>query len=222
MPAVPTRVPAEGFSMVETKEAWPSVAPKAIIFDCDGTLTDSMPVHYVAWHRTMTRHGLFFPEERFYALGGMPSDRIISILSQEQSITVDAKQVAVEKENVFLSLINLLTPIEPVMQVASYYRELIPIAVASGGFREIILRQLDHLNCRDWFNTIVTAEDTVRHKPAPDVFLEAARRLRVAPEDCLVYEDADLGVQAAQAANMQCIDVRRFHTPRRFDELLLP
>jgi HAD superfamily hydrolase (TIGR01509 family) len=89
------------------------------------------------------------------------------------------------------------------------------MAVASGGMRHVILKQLTQIGCVDWFDAIVTAEDTERHKPHPDVFLEAARRLHVSPEHCRVYEDADLGVEAARRAGMQVVDVRAIHTPRR-------
>jgi len=187
---------------------------EAIIFDCDGTLTDSMPVHFVAWSRTMRRYGIDFPVKRFYSLGGVPSDKIIRMLADEQDIEIDSDLAATEKETAFLELIDLLVPIEPVMEIVLSARGTMPIAVASGGFREIILRQLKQLGCEGWFNAIVTAEDTPRHKPHPDVFLEAARRLGVAPEKCLVYEDADLGIQAATAAGMTSVDVRMFHTPR--------
>jgi len=186
----------------------------AIIFDCDGTLTDSMPVHFVAWSRTMRRYGISFPVERFYSLGGVPSDKIIRLLAEEQKINVDSGSAATEKENLFLEMIHLLVPIGPVMEVVQKARGIVPIAVASGGFRSIIVQQLRQLGCEDWFNAIVTAEDTPRHKPHPDVFLEAAKRLGVDPTRCLVYEDADLGIQAADAAGMASIDVRTFHTPR--------
>lgn len=184
----------------------------AIIFDCDGTLTDSMPVHFNAWHQTMTRYGIEFPESRFYELAGMPTDRIIRLLSNEQCVPVEVAKLAREKEAAFLELIHLLRPIDIIVDVAVQFRGKIPLAVASGGFREIILKQLDIIGCAGWFNTVVTAEDTARHKPFPDVFLEAARRMQVAPEDCLVYEDADLGLEAARAAGMDWIDVRKHFT----------
>jgi len=188
---------------------------KAIIFDCDGTLVDSMPVHFLAWHETMTRYGIKFPEDRFYSLGGMPSHRIIAMLASEQGIELDANLVAIEKEEAFLTRIDLLVPIQSVVNVAYQNRGSKPIAVASGGFREIILKQLVQVEMSDWFDAIVTAEDTVRHKPEPDVFLEAARRLNVDPVHCLVFEDADLGIEAAKRANMSCIDIRKFFKPRR-------
>jgi len=162
----------------------------------------------------MRRYGISFPLERFYSLGGVPSDKIIRLLAEEQKITVDSGLAAAEKENLFLEMIHLLVPIGPVMDVVHEARGVVPIAVASGGFRSIIVQQLRQLGCEDWFNAIVTAEDTPRHKPHPDVFLEAAKRLGVDPTRCLVYEDADLGIQAADAAGMASIDVRTFHTPR--------
>lgn len=163
----------------------------------------------------MRSYGIHFPEARFYALGGMPSDQIIRLLASEQAITLDIPLAAQQKEAAFLENLGLLEPIEAVLRVAAHFRHRIPLAVASGGFREIILKQLEKIECCDWFDTIVTAEDTMRHKPFPDVFLEAAARLNVEPETCLVYEDSDLGIQAARAANMDWIDVRSFYTPKR-------
>ena len=162
----------------------------------------------------MRRYGISFPVDRFYSLGGVPSDKIIRLLANEQQIDIDSVVAAKEKEEAFLELIHHLVPIVPVMEVVECARGKLPIAVASGGFREIIIRQLIQLGCEDWFDTIVTAEDTSRHKPHPDVFLEAARRMGVQPELCLVFEDADLGIQAATAAGMASIDIRSFHTPR--------
>ena len=188
---------------------------KAIIFDCDGTLVDSMPVHFVAWHETMNRYGISFPEDRFYSLGGVPSDRIIEMLASEQGIELDAVAVAHEKEQAFLDRIELLVPIEAVVEIVRQNRGIKPIAVASGGFRSIIQKQLLQVAMHDWFDAIVTAEDTAKHKPEPDVFLEAARRLGTAAKHCVVFEDADLGVEAARRAGMHCIDVRTFFTPRR-------
>lgn len=188
---------------------------KAIIFDCDGTLVDSMPVHFVAWHETMERYGISFSEDRFYSLGGVPSDRIVELLASEQGITLDVVAVAHEKEQAFLDRIEWLVPIEAVVEVVRQNRGIKPIAVASGGFRSIIQKQLLQIAMHDWFDAVVTAEDTAKHKPEPDVFLEAARRLGTAAEHCVVFEDADLGVEAARRAGMHCIDVRTFFTPRR-------
>jgi HAD superfamily hydrolase (TIGR01509 family) len=182
---------------------------QALIFDCDGTLTDSMPIHYRSWRSTMLLHGIEFAEDRFYALGGVPSKTIIEMLAAEANLPLDAVAVADQKEQAFLEMLAELKPVADIFEVARLNRGKLKMAVASGGVRPVILAQLKQLGCDDWFDTIVTAEDTTRHKPEPDVFLEAARRLNVLPEHCRVYEDSDLGIEAARRAGMQWIDVRK-------------
>ncbi|HTN76391.1 MAG TPA: HAD-IA family hydrolase [Pirellulaceae bacterium] len=191
------------------------MSPQALIFDCDGTLTDSMPVHYLSWHATLSRHGIVFEEERFYALGGMPTDKIIAMLSSEQGIPLDHMEIAREKEDDFLKSLHLVVPIEPVVQVVREHHGKLKMAVASGGWRAVVRRQLELIGYLEHFDTIVAAEDTELHKPEPDVFLEAARRLNVPPQFCRVYEDSDLGIEAARRAGMEWVDVRQWHTPRR-------
>lgn len=187
----------------------------AIIFDCDGTLIDSMPGHYVAWREVMATFQIVFDEDRFYRLGGMPSNKICVLLAQEQGKTIDPEHAASLKEEAFLRRLHLLEPIPQVIAVARENRGKKKMAVASGGFRKIISLQLKHLQIEDWFDAIVCAEDTTRHKPEPDVFLEAARRMGVPPDRCVVYEDADLGIEAAKRAGMTWVDVREFHVPKR-------
>ena len=180
-----------------------------VIFDCDGTLTDSMETHYIAWQKTMDAHGIKFDRTKFYELGGMPTDKIIRLLSQEAGKSVDIETASAQKEQSFLTLLDQVGPLQAVVDIAANLRGKIPIAVASGGFRDSILAQLKQIDCEDWFDAIVTAEDTTKHKPEPDVFLEAACRLKVDPKNCLVFEDSDLGIAAAQAADMDWVDVRK-------------
>lgn len=183
-----------------------------LIFDCDGTLTHSMPLHYEAWSLTAARYGLTFTEERFYALAGVPSQHIITLLANEQGKPVaDAMGMAKEKEQAFYELLHRLESIPPVLQIAETYRGKKKMAVASGGWNAVVRRQLTMIGCLDWFDAIVTAEDTEKHKPEPDVFLEAARRLNVPAARCIVYEDSELGFEAARKAGMQWVDVRPMH-----------
>lgn len=181
---------------------------QALIFDCDGTLTDSMPLHYIAWHQTLRRYGLDFPEPRFYAMGGVPTDKIIQILCEEQGVRGDVPKIAAEKEAAFLTTLASVLPNEKVCEIARRHHGKLPMAVASGGIRAVVVDQLSKLDMHGYFQVIVAAEDTLRHKPEPDVFLEAARRLGVQPARCLVFEDTDIGALAAQRAGMDCIDVR--------------
>lgn len=184
-------------------------ALRGLIFDCDGTLTDSMPVHYLAWKQAFERSGIEFTEQRFYSMAGMPTDRIVATLGAEAGLDLNPQVLAREKEANFLALLHLVQPVERVVAVARAEKGRRRIAVASGGYRDSINRQLEHIGLEGWFDAVVTAEDTERHKPHPDVFLEAARRLGVPASQCLVFEDADLGVEAARRAGMRCIDVRR-------------
>jgi beta-phosphoglucomutase family hydrolase len=184
-------------------------APQALIFDCDGTLADSMPLHWRAWNEVARRHHLDFPEDRFYALGGVPSRDILKMLSQEQGRPLDPVAVSREKEAAYLQLLAQVRPIEVVVNIARANHGKIPMAVASGGNQAHINEVLQHLGIRQLFQAVVTSEQVDRQKPAPDIFLEAARRLGVPPQYCRAYEDTDLGLQAIRAAGMDAVDVRR-------------
>jgi HAD superfamily hydrolase (TIGR01509 family) len=187
----------------------PPPGTAGLIFDCDGTLADTMPAHYRAWTAMLARYGIPFPEDRFYAMGGMPTARIIRVLAAEAGIAVaDVDGMVREKETAFLANLHAIRPLEAVVAVAAAYRARLPMAVASGGYRETITRTLDRLGIRGWFDVLVTAEDTPRHKPEPDVFLEAARRLGVPAAGCVVFEDTDIGLEAARRAGMASVDVR--------------
>lgn len=179
-----------------------------LIFDCDGTLIDSMPAHWLAWKDVMERHGLHFPEDRFYALGGVPSWQIIGMLAEEQGIEVDAHAVADEKEEAYIPHMDKVVPIDCVMDIVRDFHGKIPMAVATGGVHGIIDPLLERLGLSSYFETVVTSEDVAHQKPAPDIFLEAARRIKVSPEKCRAYEDTDLGMQAIKAAGMDAVDVR--------------
>jgi len=187
----------------------PPAGTRGLIFDCDGTLADTMPVHYAAWTAMLSRHGIAFPETRFYELGGVPTAQIIRILSQESGVPVtDVDAMVWEKESAFLENLHQVKPLEKVVAAAAGFRGKLPLAVASGGYRDTITRTLKMLGILDWFQVVVTAEDTARHKPEPDVFLEAARQLNVPPQSCVVFEDTDIGLLAARRAGMASIDVR--------------
>ncbi|HME38263.1 MAG TPA: HAD family phosphatase [Steroidobacteraceae bacterium] len=180
------------------------------IFDCDGTLADTMPLHYRAWTRLVAELGGSFPKELFYQLGGRPTAQILSLLRDEHGLKVDDVQRAAErKEGYFLEMIDEVQPIEPVVRIARRWHGIKPLAVASGGFRRQIERTLDALGILALFTAVVCVEDYARGKPCPDPFLEAAKRLNVPPIECLVFEDSPLGIQGAKAAGMQSVLVPR-------------
>lgn len=184
------------------------ISPKGLIFDCDGTLADTMPLHWRAWQVITDRHQLSFAEARFYELGGVPSRDILKMLAQEQGLALDHLAVAREKEAAYLPLIAQVEPINVVVGIVRENYGKMPMAVASGGTRKIIEQVLGHLGILKFFAAIVTSEDVVNQKPAPDIFLEAARRIGVPSQFCRAYEDTDLGLQAIRAAGMEGVDVR--------------
>jgi len=188
--------------------------PQAIVFDCDGTLADTMPLHWRAWQVIASRHRFSFTKDRFYSLGGIPSRDILKVLSAEQALPLDPLAVAREKEAEYLSLISHVEPIHTVVGIARENYGKIPLAVGSGGTRRSIEHVLGHLGIRHLFQAVVTSEDVVNQKPAPDIFLEAARRLGVRPQFCRAYEDTDLGMRAIRAAGMEAVDVRELLVKR--------
>jgi HAD superfamily hydrolase (TIGR01509 family) len=194
---------------------------KGLIFDCDGTLADTMPLHWRAWQIVTERHGLHLPEERFYAMGGVPSRDILKLLREEQGLDIDPLAVAKEKEREYLRIMNECTPIHEVVEIAHANFGKIPMAVASGGLQHIIVGVLEHLCIRPLFNAVVTSEMVQNQKPAPDIFLEAARRIGVEPGSCRGYEDTDLGMQAIRAAGMEAVDVRSMRCPTKLSPAAL-
>ena len=182
--------------------------PRGLIFDCDGTLVDSMPLHWRAWDTVCQRHGIDFAEERFYDMGGVPSKKILGMLKTEQGLDFDPAQVSREKEEAYLPLMREVKLIEPVAEIARAHYGKIPLGVATGGRTQFIRPLLEGLGVMDWFDALVTSDDVENPKPAPDTFLKAAALMGVPAEDCRAYEDTDLGMEAIRAAGMEAVDVR--------------
>ena len=182
--------------------------PSGLIFDCDGTLVASMPLHWRAWDTVCKRQGIVFAEERFYAMGGVPSKKILGMLKTEQGLDFDPAQVSREKEEAYLPLMREVKLIEPVAEIARAHYGKIPLGVATGGRTQFIRPLLEGLGVMDWFDALVTSDDVENPKPAPDTFLKAAALMGVPAEDCRAYEDTNLGMEAIRAAGMEAVDVR--------------
>jgi len=180
---------------------------RAYIFDCDGTVVDSMPLHYRAWKAALAEWNCDFPEDLFYAWGGKPVRNIIADLNQIYSLTMPVDSLAVRKEALYLAQLPSLKAIPEVVEHITAQHGRIPFAVASGSRRNSVVGSLTTVGLLDKFDTIVSAGDYIHAKPAPDCFLLAAQRLGVAPKDCLVFEDTQLGIQAATAAGMASVMV---------------
>lgn len=180
---------------------------RAYLFDCDGTIVDSMPLHYKAWKKSLAEYGGAYEEDLFYAWGGRPIREIIRLLNEMQGLDMPVEEVAERKDALYHQLLPALQPIPEVIEHIAAQHGHIPLAVVSGSRRSSVTASLNAVNLLDKFDTLVCAEDYQRGKPAPDGFLLAAARLGVAPADCLVFEDTDLGIEAATAAGMVSVKV---------------
>ncbi|MSU24610.1 MAG: HAD family phosphatase [Opitutus sp.] len=179
------------------------------IFDLDGTLVDTMPLHYRAWDEAMQAVGLKcqLDEDLFYSLGGVPTLKVAELIGKHYGLTVDPHAVFDHKESLFKALQQDAKLIEPVVAFARRVAATHPVSIASGGPREIVGRMLELTGLAPLFNVVVTADDVVHGKPSPDMFLLAAKKMGVAPEKCLVFEDAEPGMRAAVAAGMKFVRV---------------
>jgi HAD superfamily hydrolase (TIGR01509 family) len=168
-----------------------------------------MPVHYLAWKKAVREAGGRIPEDFFYSLGGVPSREIVSLLNKKFGSHMDPDAVATIKEAYYVDLLAEVTPIEELVTFAKEVALFAKVAVASGGILPVVLKTLDSIGFAGFFSVVVTSEQVARGKPYPDLFLEAARRLDVSPEACLVLEDSPAGFEAAEAAGMDYAVVSR-------------
>jgi beta-phosphoglucomutase-like phosphatase (HAD superfamily) len=192
---------------------------KALVFDCDGTLLDTMPIYYESWKRTCDEFGLEFPIERFYSTAGMPVLDIFRIIIDAQQkgnslCPVECEKRKKQHHSNVESEGWVAGPIDAVVEIAKRHYGKIPMAVASSGWREHVLKGLERVGILHLFDTVVTAdeEEVARGKPHPDIFLVAAKRLGVDPAFCVGFEDADFGIQALESAGyLYSSDVRLLH-----------
>ncbi|MDB4353707.1 HAD family phosphatase [Akkermansiaceae bacterium] len=180
---------------------------EGLIFDLDGTLVDSMPAHYKAWCEALDDQGApgVFPEDVFYAMGGRPTRDIVEALNRAHGLSLDQCAVSKSKKGFFLKNLDQIELIGEVADIAQEYRDKVPLAIATGGGRVVVDKTLQKLGISSWFDAVVTASDVAHGKPSPDIFLEAARQIKVMPDRCVVFEDAEPGVVGARAAGMEVI-----------------
>ncbi|MGD0891312.1 MAG: HAD family phosphatase [Terracidiphilus sp.] len=180
---------------------------RAYIFDCDGTIVDSMPLHYRAWKAALAEWNCDFPEDIFYSWGGKPVRNIIADLNTMHGLNMPIDSLAIRKEALYLEQLPSLKAIPEVVEHINAQYGRIPLAVASGSRSDSVVGSLTAVGLLDKFNVFVSAGDYKNPKPAPDCFLLAAEKLGIAPKDCLVFEDTLLGIQAATAAGMASVMV---------------
>ncbi len=182
---------------------------KAYLFDCDGTIADSMGLHYIAWKQALGEQGCEFSEELFYALGGVSVAEIIQRLNHERGLNMPVDAVEKRKESLYYENLPQLKAIPEVLEHIEASHGEIPFAVVSGSTRDSVTASLSTLKILEKFDLLVCAGDYQKSKPDPEPFLVAAKTLGVVPKDCLVFEDSDMGIQSATAAGMASVKVMR-------------
>lgn len=180
------------------------------IFDCDGTLVDSMVVHHRAWVRALEAVGATFefPWELFVGRAGMTLTHTVQELNAQFGTTLDPQVLAGEQRRHYERLLPTVQPIAEVVELARHLAQSRPVSVASGGERGIVRKTLDLIGLGQIVPVVVTAEDVTAGKPAPDMFLLAAQRMGVPAGECVVFEDSKLGLEAAERAGMDSVLVR--------------
>lgn len=184
---------------------------QGLIFDIDGTIADSMPVHFLVFQMVGKRYGVDYTKEMFLELAGIPALETCEIVKERFGKDWNAADFAEEKEQEYLKNMHLIRGVKPVMDVIEEYKWKLPIACGTGGDRFSASKVLDILDLGFLKDKIVCAEDVSNHKPDPETFLKAAELIGVEPKDCLVFEDGTLGIEAARSAGMQVIDVTKYY-----------
>ena len=193
-------------SMVEALQI-PDRAYRAYLFDLDGTVADSMPLHLRSWQQAVREHCAEFPLELFWAWGGIPLKRTVEMLNERFGYNLDPATVVHRKEQLYLSMLEEVKPVASVVAHLVAQHGRLPMAIVSGSPRLTVERTLERLGLAMYFSLIVAMEDYTRGKPDPEPFLLAATRLGVDPPDCLVFEDAEAGMEAGRAARMDVVQV---------------
>ncbi|MCG8476311.1 MAG: beta-phosphoglucomutase family hydrolase [Cytophagales bacterium] len=184
---------------------------EGLIFDLDGTLVDSMARHYDAWLQLGEKYGFTFPEEWLFELAGTPNKRIAEILNERLGIDLDPARIDKEEVEIYHRMQKEMNVIEPVVEVVKEYHEKLPMTVGTGSIRLSAEHTLEGANLDGYFSGMVTASEVTCPKPAPETFLKCAELMDVPASKCLVFEDSELGIQAAKDAGMQFVDVRKYY-----------
>ncbi len=193
---------------------------KALIFDIDGTLVDTMPTHYKACQLACQKHNFKFPLDYFLSEAGRPALSVFEDLIKKLKLDIDGRQLGVEKELILESLISEFKPMPIIADTAIHYYKKLPMALGTGGTRLIAKKTMEEVKLDSYFEVVVTADDVSQHKPHPETFLQAAEQLGIKPEHCLVFEDGEPGIIAAKSANMEVLDIREIVPASDYSEYI--
>jgi len=192
---------------------------KALIFDVDGTLADSMPVIYISWRNALKSYGIDFTPEIFLHRAGLPLKQTVEELNEQFGTSMNPIEVRSIVEKDFQEHMHLVKPVEPVCKLVREFKGKIPMALGTGGQRENAWKIIETIGLRDCFEVLVAADDVENFKPAPDTFLKGAELLGVDPKHCQVFEDGARGLEAARNAGMIPTDVTKYYQVTIGEEL---
>lgn len=179
-----------------------------MIFDLDGTISDSLPVHIETWNMVGKKYGFVFDPKIIFELTGRPTIEFAKCIIERENVNEDPEVLVRLKHEAFWECAHKLIPIEEVTSIVKEYHGKLPMAIGTGASRKSAETQLKALDLSQYFDIIISANEVNKHKPEPDTFLECARQMNVEPKFCQVFEDGDLGITAAKTAGMFITDVR--------------
>lgn len=185
---------------------------KALIFDLDGTLADSMPIHVESWVRAGKDMGVDITEALVNEYAGTPGIPLVEVLNERFNWSIDPKLTYEKKQFHYRSIASKMTinSIEPIYSFAKQQVGIYPMCLATGSSSHAAMDAINALGMSDWWTAIFTADDPVAGKPSPDIFMACADFMQVPAEHCLVFEDGEAGIQGARDAKMEVVDVKTF------------
>jgi HAD superfamily hydrolase (TIGR01509 family) len=184
---------------------------KGLIFDLDGTIADTMPIHFIAYRNILREYGVEFTPELFITMAGIPAVGTIAKVNELFGTELDPEKFGKLKEDEYEKVMVKMQPVKAVVELIQKYHGKLPMAVGTGGYKRLAWKTLEILDLKKYFDILVSSEDVVNHKPFPDTFLKCAELMGVEPGFCQVFEDGRLGIEAALSGGMMAVDVTDFY-----------